>query len=230
MTNKKLFTILFIAVFLIASLGFVSATEDSKDISVKIMWDDANNAARPDSITVNLIQDGKVVDKATLSEQNSWKTTFNVQDDGTYKVEIDNDLNDYSTKITENDQNSFIITNKLVKDSVLGSSVDEIVSDDDTPAADNEDNNVADDGQDDAADDNETSNDNATDDDNDTNTTGGSDDDSPLVDSALEKQVTKKVVKKYKTKAKLKNTGLPIAGLVLVAFGAAFVPFARKKW
>lgn len=230
MTNKKLFTILFIAVFLIASVGFVSATEDSKDISVKIMWDDANNAARPDSITVNLIQDGKVVDKATLSEQNSWKTTFNVQDDGTYKVEIDNDLNDYSTKITENDQNSFIITNKLVKDSVLGSSVDEIVSDDDTPAADNEDNNVADDGQDDAADDNETSNDNATDDDNDTNTTGGSDDDSPLVDSALEKQVTKKVVKKYKTKAKLKNTGLPIAGLVLVAFGAAFVPFARKKW
>ncbi len=229
MTNKKLFTILFIAVFLIASVGFVSATEDSKDISVKIMWDDANNAARPDSITVNLIQDGKVVDKATLSEQNSWKTTFNVQDDGTYKVEIDNDLNDYSTKITENDQNSFIITNKLVKDSVLGSSVDEIVSDDDTPAADNEDNNVADDGQDDAADDNETSNDNATDDDNDTNTTGGSDDDSPLVDSALEKQVTKKVVKKYKTKAKLKNTGLPIAGLVLVAFGAAFVPFARKK-
>lgn len=229
MTNKKLFTILFIAVFLIASVGFVSAAEDSKDISVKIIWDDANNAARPDSITVNLIQDGKVVDKATLSEQNSWKTTFNLQDDGTYKVEIDDDLNDYSTKITENDQNSFIITNKLVKDSVLGASVDEIVSDDDTPAADNEDNNVADDGQDDAADDNETSNDNATDDDNDTNTTGGSDDDSPLVDSTPEKQVTKKVVKKYKTKAKLKNTGLPIAGLVLVAFGAAFIPFAHKK-
>ena len=229
MMNKKLFTILFIAVFLIASIGFVSAADDSKDISVKIIWDDANNAGRPDSITVNLIQDGKVVDKATLSEQNSWKTTFNVQDDGTYEVEIDDDLNDYSTKITGNEQNGFVITNKLVEKSVLGASTVDIVSEDDTTGADNEDNNVADDSQDDVSDENETSNDNSTDDDIDNNTTGGSDDDSPLVDSTPEKQVTKKVVKKYKTKAKLKNTGLPIADLVLVAFGAAFIPFARKK-
>ena len=229
MMNKKLFTILFIAVFLIASIGFVSAVDDSKDISVKIIWDDANNAGRPDSITVNLIQDGKVVDKATLSEQNSWKTTFNVQDDGTYEVEIDDDLNDYSTKITGNEQNGFVITNKLVEKSVLGASTVDIVSEDDTTGADNEDNNVADDSQDDVGDDNETSDDNSTDDDSDNNTTGGLDDDSPLVDSTPEKQVTKKVVKKYKTKAKLKNTGLPIAGLVLVAFGAAFIPFARKK-
>ena len=225
MMNKKLFTILFIAVFLIASVAFVSAAEDSKDIPVEIIWDDANNADRPDSITVNILHDGEVVDKAILNEKNSWKTTFDFQDDGTYEVQLEDDLKDYSSKITSDEENGFVITNKLVEETPLGASAEDIVADD-TNDVTAEDNNESDDqNNSEEVDSDEYTTDDLPDDDD--NTTGL--DDSPEVISPPEKQVVKKVVKEYKTKPKMKNTGLPIAGLVLVAFGVAVIPFTRKK-
>jgi len=151
--NKKLFTILFIAVFLIASVGFVSAVDDSKDISVKI---------------------------------------------------------------TDNNQNHFA-------DTTLGDIADDIDSNDDNPT--NGDDSIADDNENETDDeDDETSDDTEIDDD-----IEGSDDSPLVISTGPEKQVVKKEFKKEPQKAELKNTGLPVAGLVLVAFGAAFIPFARKR-
>ena len=142
--NKKLFTILFIAVFLIASVGFVSAVDDSKDISV-------------------------------------------------------------------------------IEDTTLGDITDDIDSDDVDPT--NGDDDIADDDENETNDeDNETSDDTEIDYD-----IEGLDDHPLVISTGPEKQVVKKEFKKEPQKAELKNTGLPIAGLVLVAFGAAFIPFARKK-
>ena len=160
--NKKLFSILFIAFFLIASTGFVSAAEDSNDISV-------------------------------------------------------NDIG--------NDQNGFVTTNNLVE-TPLGESTDDITGDDDDGVATEDD--PSDDIQDDSEDEEVDSDDYITDDlpDDDDGTTGL--DDSPEVVSAPTKEPTNNTVNKYE-KTKLKNTGFPIAGLVLVVFGAAFIPLARKK-
>ena len=139
--NKRIFAIFLVAIFLIVSVGVISAADDQSDvsadvdvkkvsnskvISVKIVWDDADKTgARPDSVKVNLVKDGAVVDEVTLSESNSWSATFKAQsDDGTFKVTQSGNLGDYSVSTSGNADNGFIIVNK-VKADVLGASEDE---------------------------------------------------------------------------------------------------------
>ena len=65
--NKKLFTILIVAVFLLASVSIISAAETSDDesdssqeISVRIEWNDTGHTnERPNSVIVSLLKDGK---------------------------------------------------------------------------------------------------------------------------------------------------------------------------
>lgn len=138
--NKKIFVIMLVAIFLIASIGFVSA----KDISVSINWDDNGNAAnRPAEVSVSLIHDGKVVDTEKLSASNAWKTTFKNQEaDSGYSVKV-KDISGYDVSTKENSGNEFIITGKLIEEPVLSASddneddtlaeeVNEIVGDDNT--------------------------------------------------------------------------------------------------
>lgn len=139
--NKRIFAIFLVAIFLIVSVGVISAADDQSDvsadvdvkkvsnskvISVKIVWDDADKTgARPDSVKVNLVKDGVVVDEVTLSESNSWSATFKAQsDDGTFKVTQSGNIGDYSVSTSGNADNGFIIVNK-VKADVLGASEDE---------------------------------------------------------------------------------------------------------
>lgn len=231
--NKKLFTILFIAVFLIASVSFVSAAEN---IPVKVIWDDANHAnERPNEITVNLICDGKVVDTAKLSASNSWKATFkNVDAAGSYKIQVANNPADYSIKTSGSAENGFVITAKIMGDALEASADETTVADEggtnsSTDAANiTNDENVTDDGS---------TEENATDDeilDNSTEENDTADDTpaptdtqkTPVKDSSKPKETQKN---KDPKKSPMKNTGIPIAGLVLVAFAAAFVPLSRKK-
>jgi hypothetical protein len=58
---KKLLGILIIAIFIITSIGAISA-QDLDSISVSAVWDDDNGNDRPAEITVDLLEDGKVVD------------------------------------------------------------------------------------------------------------------------------------------------------------------------
>ena len=139
--NKRIFAIFLVAIFLIVSVGVISAADDQSDvsadvdvkkvsnskvISVKIVWDDADKTgARPDSVKVNLVKDGAVVDEVTLSESNSWSATFKAQSgDGTFKVTQSGNIGDYSVSTSGNADNGFIIVNK-VKADVLGASEDE---------------------------------------------------------------------------------------------------------
>ena len=244
--NKK---ILFIVIFLIASISFVSAADS---IPVKVIWDDASQA---DAITVNLLCDGKVVDTATLNASNSWKTTFkNLNDDGNYEIKVASKTSDYSIQTTGNAESGYVITAKIIGET-LGSSADDTsledvdetpIGDDDTIETtgenDSDDTNTTDDDNttdEDTTDDNET--DDETIDDNETDNNATDEDASP--DSAATSTMAKSPIKennknvkqekknnKNPIKAKNKHiTGIPIAGLVLVVFAAAFVPFSRKK-
>ncbi|WP_405267973.1 Cna B-type domain-containing protein [Methanobrevibacter sp.] len=249
--NKKIFSILVIAIFLIISLGVISAADDpddsgveadvekvskSKVISVKIDWDDSGKASeRPDQVKVDLIKDGAVVDTVVLDESNSWKASFKAQDDdGTFEVQQATDLNDYSTTLSGNADDGFIIKNKISED-VLSASDDEqsiqdanstddevddtetdgaddVATDDETDGADEE---VADDGEtDDGADADATETDDADLED------GTADDNAPTTGNVVEKKTdkdtnkkttksTKKPVNKEKEKKPVKKDKVP---------------------
>lgn len=246
--NRKLFTVLLVAVFLVASVSFISAadasddgTNSSKTISVKINWNGDSQTDRPASITVNLIKDGKVVDSKKLSADNSWSAKFTVSEDGSYSVKQVESLSDYSISTSGSVSSGFVITNTL-KEGALGSANDENLQADDNNAQNDSDSNEAL-----GTDENNTTEENETEegetdtnttDENETETTG---DDSPITTSPnkektevvkkVEKKVIKKTDKKPKqaTKTQLRNTGIPVIVLVIVAFAAAFVPFSRKK-
>lgn len=141
--NRKLLTILFIAVFLTACVSFVSAADDIKtqDISVKLTWDDIVNL--PDKVTVNLLKDNKVVDTKVLSKSNSWSAVFkNQEDDGKYSIKV-NDNKDYSFHIIGDAKKGFIIKENPLDGDILGIDNETTVEDvlnTEIPSSDNEDN------------------------------------------------------------------------------------------
>ena len=233
--NKKILIIMFVAIFLITSVGAISAAKDS--IPVKIVWNDVDD--QPDFVIVELIKDGKVVDTAKLTAGNSWKTVFKVTDDGKYDVK-EKISDDYSYKVSGNAKGGFVIHNKMVEnavkddsDDVLGASAEEPAADV-TPADGNrssdaddevlsaEDGNGSSDAAGDAmaiaedgilADGNGTngtdsnSTDNSTDDSNSTdNSTDDSTDDTPTVGTTKDKSSKDKTKDEKTTKTKTKTT------------------------
>lgn len=236
--NKRIFAIFSIAIFLIVSIGIISAADTQDDLSadadtvsnskvipVKIVWDDAaKTGARPDSVTVNLIKDGAVVDTVTLSESNSWSATFKAQSaDGSFKVTQSGSLVDYSVSISGSADNGFVIVNQIKADA-LGASENEV------PIAENAsgDSNATDDQVS-----NDTAETNATDSDSnatDGNSTVDNKTDNTPAKKPVSKEQIKQVVKPINvTKTQLRNTGIPLLVLVVVAFAAVFVPFSRNK-
>ena len=236
--NKRIFAIFSIAIFLIVSIGIISAADTQDDLSadadtvsnskvipVKIVWDDAaKTGARPASVTVNLIKDGAVVDTVTLSESNSWSATFKAQSaDGSFKVTQSGSLVDYSVSISGSVDNGFVIVNQIKADA-LGASENEV------PIAENAsgDSNATDDQvSNDTAETNATdSYSNATD----GNSTVDNKTDNTPAKKPVSKEQIKQVVKPINvTKTQLRNTGIPLLVLVVVAFAAVFVPFSRNK-
>ncbi|WP_458402718.1 Cna B-type domain-containing protein [Methanobrevibacter sp.] len=255
--NKKLLTILFIAVFIAASVGFVSASDDVQDINVKISWDDAGSSERPDTVSVSLIHDGKVVKTAKLSASNSWSTTFENQDiDGSYSIKV-GDISNYAVKSRGDAESGFVITAKINNDALLASDdesaveqsdVSETQADGDTNQTGDDSNpteNISSENSTDKDTGNDTSADNKTDDSNSTEPKGEprkeTEETTDLPEkSTTGKTVTTKVVTtivkettpkkpvKANTTHTLKNTGLPVA-LVLVAIGAIFLPMIYRK-
>lgn len=235
---KKLFAVLIVAIFLVTAVGAVSAADS---ISVNAVGSDLQ-----DPITVSLVCDGKVVDTAKLSSSNSWKTTFNVNDDGNYQLKVA-DSSDYSFSVSGNAEKGFVVSAKLINQDTLGSTDGEELEVDDssaeletteaTPIAENESGD-----SDDNATDNDTAKNNDTDKKNDTSkkndTTKKNDtnkkNDPVKKEDTVKKEPKKQVVKqkkepkKQKTNSKHKS-GFPIAVLVVAAMAAVFVPFTRKK-
>lgn len=114
--------------------------EDFLSIPVQKIWSDNDNAsgARPDYITVYLLQNDNVVASARLDEDNEWSTVFDhlekYQEDGETLYEYDVQeiqVPGYSSLITQEDDGSYTITNTSedsgslkVSKSVIGDALD----------------------------------------------------------------------------------------------------------
>lgn len=249
--SKKIFVLLFVAVFLIASIGFISAEDSAddavgssdnlKNITVKKIWDDKGfESQRPDSVQVELYVGGKLVDRINLNSSDNWKAIFkNVEVSGDVKVVELNRSSDYKISYDGNVEDGFVITSKIAKnatkDDVLGKSNDsDKLADNNTSQKQNttENNNTK--VQNASADDNKTENITIY---NITNET-----DIEINNATTIKNVNKTVnktvvVNEEKAPPKkppanlidLRNTGLPILFLVIVAIGAVFFSLRRKK-
>lgn len=90
---------------------------DSKDDIItsrkvqKVWKDDGNREMRPNSITVQLLENGNVADTITLSQENNWEYTWNNLDNHSKWQVIELNVPDgYSVSITK-EEVVFIITN-----------------------------------------------------------------------------------------------------------------------
>lgn len=87
--------------------------QNDRSIYVVKRWDDNNNSAggRPDSITVELLRDGKVISTAKLNKDNGWSYTFTkLPDDGKYTVS-EAAVKNYKATYGGDSKNGFVITN-----------------------------------------------------------------------------------------------------------------------
>ena len=90
--------------------------EDTTDSPVsrkvqKVWRDDGNEEKRPEDITVQLLENGNVVDTVVLSQKNNWEYTWNNLD-GSSKWQIAEDgVPDGYTVTTTQEGNIFVLTN-----------------------------------------------------------------------------------------------------------------------
>ena len=232
--SKKLFAILGILLVLVVSVGVISAEENANDdtqvenskVKVSVSWnDDGNTDNRPSSISVTIKSGGNVIGTLTLSQANGWQDSLSATG-GDYSISID-DVALYSKEISQNgDSFNVVYSND-------GQDVDDTPendTDDDSDIVD-DDNSTDDDDSDIADDDNSTDDDDG---DSDLNGTNGNDDSLNVDKNApLKNKIVKqnKVLKQNNnvTKKQLRQTGLPIAVLVLVLIVVALVPISRRK-
>ena len=218
--SKKLFAILGILLVLVVSVGVISAEENANDdtqvenskVKVSVSWnDDGNTDNRPSSISVTIKSGGKVIGTLTLSQANGWQDSLSATG-GDYSISID-DVASYSKEISQNGDSFNVVYSNDGQDV------------DDTPE------NDTDDDSDIVDDDNSTEDDDG---DSDLNGTNGNDDSLNVDKNApLKNKIVKqnKVLKQNNnvTKKQLRQTGLPIAVLVLVLIVVALVPISRRK-
>lgn len=217
---QKNYAILGILLVLVVSVGVISAEENANDdtqvenskVKVSVSWnDDGNTDNRPSSISVTIKSGGNVIGTLTLSQANGWQDSLSATG-GDYSISID-DVASYSKEISQNGDSFNVVYSNDGQDV------------DDTPENDtDDDSDIVDD-------------DNSTDDDDgdsDLNGTNGNDDSLNVDKNApLKNKIVKqnKVLKQNNnvTKKQLRQTGLPIAVLVLVLIVVALVPISRRK-
>jgi len=98
--------------------------------SVEKVWNDNNNPNRPDSIKVNLLRNGEVVETVTLSAANGWDYNwYNLDASYIWSVQ-EVDVADGYTASVSRSGNTFTITNTLTTTSTIP---DETIPDDNVP-------------------------------------------------------------------------------------------------
>ncbi len=87
-------------------------TPDNKSIYVMKKWEDKSaEKLRPQSITIDLLLNGEVVDTVVLSKENGWAHTFkDLPNEKCYSV-YEHPLANYTVKYNGDSENGFIITN-----------------------------------------------------------------------------------------------------------------------
>ena len=96
-----------------------SHTPEIKTINVQKVWEDENDqySKRPDSILVDILANGNVINTITLEEPSNWETSVGglfVKENGKYITYIvkEHENEEYETTVTQNG-NSYTITNIL---------------------------------------------------------------------------------------------------------------------
>ena len=259
--NKKIIYLSFLAVFLILSVSMVCAEDDgTQNISVNLVWSDSNNL--PESVTVELLKDGSVVDTKTLSAGNSWSATFTNQDlDGSYSVKVA-DNSDYTTSVSGDVNSGFKITGKTINNEKTSDNTNKnaektqeksnftssanvlkqyLNSSNVSNSTDNSTNKTNDTSIENTTDENSTEKTNGTSIDNSTKKSNST----LIIDNTTktktvkavtkvnevvkEKHPLKKAAENKTVKHDLKNTGLPIALVVIALAVLIAVPMLRKK-
>ena len=90
--------------------------EDTTDLPVsrkvqKVWKDDGNEEKRPEDITVQLLENGNVVDTVVLSQKNNWEYTWNGLDSGSKWQIAEEGVPDGYTVATAQEGNIFVLTN-----------------------------------------------------------------------------------------------------------------------
>ena len=106
----------------VAVVKTITNKREKTEVKVNKAW----VGKKASSVVVNLLADGKKIDKVTLSDENNWQHTFKnlnkFKDDGKtemkYTVEEEK-IDGYKTEIRENAKNDFTITNKNIEKSEI---------------------------------------------------------------------------------------------------------------
>ena len=78
---------------------------------VQKVWNDGGSSARPKQITVQLLQNGKVVDAVLLSQKNNWEYTWeNLDGNSKWQIVEGSVPSGYSVSVTQ-EGTTFVITN-----------------------------------------------------------------------------------------------------------------------
>ncbi len=87
------------------------AVPPTTTISVNKVWKDKNSAKRPENVTMNLLQDGKIYDSIMLNNANDWKYTWKgLQAKHEYTVVEANVPGNY-TALVDGENNDYTVTN-----------------------------------------------------------------------------------------------------------------------
>ncbi len=91
----------------------VERINTGSDLSVVKVWKDGGSSKRPDSVSVQLLKDGKVYDTVTLSDSNDWRYTWKKLDSSSSwkAVEKKVPVGYKVTSVRETDK--FVITNTM---------------------------------------------------------------------------------------------------------------------
>lgn len=100
------------------------AVPPTTTISVTKVWKDKDQSKRPESVTMNLLQDGKIYDSIMLNSANDWKYTWKgLQTKHEYTVVEANVPGNY-TALVDRENNDYTVTNTAKTESAkTGASV-----------------------------------------------------------------------------------------------------------
>lgn len=85
---------------------------------LKVWNDEGQRAKRPDNIVVQLLRDGRVFDRVTLSEENHWRHTWEDLDDDYVWQVVERKAPDGYTVSVSREGITFVITNTLSRNKV----------------------------------------------------------------------------------------------------------------
>lgn len=87
------------------------AVPPTDTISVTKVWKDKNQSKRPESVTMNLLQDGKIYDSIVLNAANGWKHTWTKLETGHEYTVVEASVPSSYNALVDRENNDYTVTN-----------------------------------------------------------------------------------------------------------------------